>query len=100
MAVLTRLAMELMRSASRTELLELQPTGIISAILLGCVISLTAHRALHRHNRPVRLRLLGHCTTSFSDSYRATGRCRSCYLENVPRQVYVAAAQGTTVTTR
>ncbi len=60
------LAMELVRTAPWTELLELQPTGIISTVLLRRVVTLSALGAFHRNHRAISLRLLGHYTSSFS----------------------------------
>jgi len=65
---------KLMAATARTELFELQPTGIVSAILLGRVVPLAAHSALEGHDRTVNLRLLGHCTTSFPALHSAA-RC-------------------------
>src|SRR5690606_29046050 len=56
--------MQLMGTAPGAELLQLEPARIVAPILLGGVVALTANRALHRHHRPISLRLLGHYTTS------------------------------------
>ena len=60
--------MKLMRSASRAELPEFKSSRIISPVLLGGVVALTADRAFHRNYWPISLGLLRHCTTSSLES--------------------------------
>jgi len=69
---LARFPVELMGAAARAKLLELKPTWIVPPVLLGCVISLAARRALERHRRPIGFRLLRHCTTSSRSGLRPT----------------------------
>lgn len=66
------LAVHLMRTASRAELLELKSTRIVLPVLLGRVITLSALCALHRNDRPIDLGLLRHCTTPLQNYPVAT----------------------------
>jgi hypothetical protein len=61
--------MELMRSATRAKLLQLDPTGVVSPVLFSRVIPLAADRAFKRDHVPVGLRLLGHCTSSSCSNF-------------------------------
>src|SRR5665811_2172317 len=60
--------MQLITTASWAELLEFQPTRIVSPILFRSVVTLAALSALHRNYRAVSLRLLRHYTSSFLGS--------------------------------
>src|SRR6478609_1909371 len=57
-----------MRPAKRAELLQLDPTGIVSPVLFSRIVPLATDRALERDHVPVGLRLLGHCTSSFKSN--------------------------------
>src|ERR671910_2915161 len=61
---LARLAMQMMRAAARAELLQFEPRGIVTAIFLARVVSLSALRALERDHDPVGLTLFCHSRLS------------------------------------
>ena len=66
----------LVLAAVRAELLELQPIGIVTAILLGDVVAVLAHLAGQSDLRP----------------YVGTGRLVSCPLSQISRCCLVAMA--------